>query len=126
MNELRNPIAHTAGPSGVTYQVLGRPSESRIKLEPDQADALKKAARAAHMSPSEWGVHEAAQPKPLLEPAQFLSAFGLRTIGMADELINALADDLAAQRSADVPAMGIWKDLPKLALLAGVPDRLRA
>jgi hypothetical protein len=125
MKALRNPVAHTSGLSGVVHQVLGRPSESRITLTTNQADAIAKAARAQRINPADWGLQIDAKPQPMLEASRFLGGFALTAIATSDSLIDALADDLQAPPLAGDQSAATRKDLPKLALLGGISGRLR-
>lgn len=121
---LRHPVAHRSGVSGVTYQRLGGPSESRITLTNDQATALEHAAHQHGDSPSAWGLDEPDAWKRRLDPLRLVHAWVPHMISLVDDLVGALADDLGAP-TATPPAGKMVGDIWKLALLGGLSGRLR-
>jgi len=132
LGELRNPVIHGSGISGMTYQALGTGlgRESRLTLRRNQAEAVLATTRWAGDKPEHWGLEPPEQWSsiraldPLLEPYAFSRRFVSLVIRTADRLVSLLADDLGAPTTDDENT-GRETDLVwRLGLLGGVADDL--
>jgi hypothetical protein len=122
LRELRNPVAHRAGLSGVTFVPLPGPAQSRISLSAAQGSSLEQAAQSRGAAPRAWGIESVGALGPQLDPLRFADRFIPSLIAVIDQIVDGLADDLGA---AALPhERGPDGDIWKLALLAGVGEAL--
>lgn len=123
LGALRNPVVHGRGLSGIGYQAVPGPNESRLTLRVDQGEAVSQAAQSLGQSTRAWGLEESAG-EPLLEPLIFAHRFTTAVLRAADELVRTLADELGApDLEHDAPADEhdmLWK----LGLLGGLAEEL--
>ncbi len=122
---LRNPIVHGRGLSGVGYQKVPGPVESRLTLRGDQAERVVAAAQWAGHDAASWGLHETGY-EPLPEPLQFVEQFSAAVFRTASYLVIALADDLKAPSFDYVAQPDEVQRLRKFSLISGLGAELLA
>lgn len=135
LREIRNPVSHGTGLSGVGYTSLpGHGArESRLTLRREQAEAVLSTAQWAGEDPDVWGVsprdgwaHDSSSMAALVEMLAFSHHFVALSIRTADSLVAALADDLLAP-PLDRQMPGDWiEKVWKYGLLGGWAKDLTA
>lgn len=135
LREIRNPISHGTGLSGVGYTSLpGHGArESRLTLRREQAEAVLSTAQWAGETPDAWGLsprddwaHDSSSMAALVEILAFSHHFVALVIRTADSLVAALADDLLAP-PLDRQMPGDWiEKVWKYGLLGGWAKDLTA
>jgi hypothetical protein len=122
---LRNPIVHRAGLSGTTLIRLagapvGESHESRIHLSEAQVIALDALRGQRHESELEWG-RDVLASEVVVEPQAFSSRFCLVAVETAQQLTDALADDLRAPAHSFPRDAGEQAKIRRYRWSAGLP-----